>query len=288
MTILVLGSDGQLARHLRESLDDAVYWGRRQNSLTEPDRIESAIVDAEPEVIVNAAAYTAVDKAEGEAALAWRINAEGAAAAARAADALDVPLMQISTDYVFDGESTRPYRETDSTCPINVYGRTKLAGELAVTTLAMRHWILRVSWVFSELPGNFVTTMLRLAGERDRLRIVSDQRGRPTYAGDLARAVSTLAKIGDCDALPWGTYHVSGGNETSWYEFARHILLRAAEEKILERAPPVEGIPTSEYPTPARRPLNSVLEPSEALGSLLPFAPDWTLGLEEVLARLRQ
>lgn len=286
MSALVLGSRGQLAHHLREVLPDARFWGRRERSLDDPDAAEAAVVEAAPSVIVNAAAYTAVDRAEEEPRIAWRVNAEGAACAARAAAKLGVPLIHVSTDYVFDGSSDRPYRETDPARPINVYGRTKLAGELAVTSLCPRHWILRTSWVFSELDGNFVTTMLRLASERSQLRVVADQRGRPTYAGHLARVIGALVAGRTRQTVPWGIHHVSGGGTVSWYEFAERIIDTGLRDGLIKRRPCLNAITTAEYPTLARRPMNSTLEPSPALGQAVEMA-DWQPGLEEVVTRLR-
>lgn len=245
------------------------------------------MVEAAPSIIVNAAAYTAVDQAEKEPEAAWRINAEGAACAARAAARLGVPIIHLSTDYVFDGSSDRAYRDTDATFPTNVYGRTKLAGELAVASIAPKHWVLRVSWVFSELDGNFLTTMLRLANEGDRLRVVADQHGRPTYAGDLARVIAHLATDPTAPLVPWGIHHVSGGEAISWHGFAEHIIGTGYESGLLERRPYLEAIGTAEYPTLALRPLNSVLEPSRSLTKALDVQPDWRVGVEDVIARLR-
>ncbi|MGH6884594.1 MAG: dTDP-4-dehydrorhamnose reductase, partial [Geminicoccales bacterium] len=287
MNVLVLGSSGQLAQHLREVLQGAMFWGRRECSLEDPAGAEAAILKAAPAAIVNAAAYTAVDKAEDEPEVAWRVNADGAAAAARAAATLDIPLIHISTDYVFDGDSERPYQESDPPRPINVYGKTKLAGEMAVASLCPRHWILRASWVFSEYDGNFVTTMLRLANERDRLRVVTDQHGRPTYAGDLARVIASLLTGQNQQAVPCGIHHVSGGDATSWHHFAERIIARAHEEGLVKRPPLVEAIPTADYPSRARRPMNSILQPSAALQRTLRLELDWKAGLDEVLTRLR-
>lgn len=286
MSVLVLGSSGQLARHLREVLPGARFWGRRETNLEDPDAAEAAILAAAPSIIVNAAAYTAVDRAEDEPSAAWRVNAEGAAAAARAAARLDIPIVQVSTDYVFDGDSERPYQETDATHPINTYGRTKLAGELAVASLCPRHWILRTSWVFSELAGNFATTMLRLANERETLRVVADQRGRPTYAGDLARVVATLATGKTGQTVPWGIHHLSGGRAVSWYHFAEEIISGGYDRGLIERPLRVDAIATADYPTRARRPMNAILAPSTLLTEALEMQPDWQAGLDEVLARL--
>ena len=286
MNVLVLGSRGQLARHLRELLEGARFWGRREANMEDPAGLEAAILKAAPAAIINAAAYTAVEKAEDEPAVAWRVNAEGAAAAARAAAALNIPLIQVSTDYVFDGDRETPYRELDPTHPINVYGKTKLAGELAVASLTPRHWILRTSWVFSEFDGNFVTTMLRLANERNSLRVVADQRGRPTYAGDLARVIAALVTGQTRETLPWGIHHVSGGEGTSWHQFAEWIVARAHDEGLVSQRPAVDAITTADYPTRARRPMNSILEPSQALQRAVRVELDWRAGLDEVLTRL--
>ena len=193
MTVLVLGFSGQLATHLRELLPDADYWGKDTLDLRQPTKARAAIEAHQPSLIVNAAAYTAVDKAESERDAAWGLNAEAPAMLARAAAALDVPLIHISTDYVFDGTKEGEYEVGDACNPISTYGESKLAGELAVRSLCPRSWILRTSWVFSEFGLNFVKTILRLARERDELRVVSDQVGRPTYAGDLAALVVRMA-----------------------------------------------------------------------------------------------
>jgi dTDP-4-dehydrorhamnose reductase len=286
MKILVLGSNGQLAMHLRELWPDATFWGRAEADLSAPAAIEARIRDFQPEAIVNAAAYTAVDKAETEPDLAWRLNAEAPAAMARAAAALDVPLVQVSTDYVFDGTKVEPYVETDPVAPLNVYGRTKLGGELAVATLCRRHWILRTSWVFSEHGHNFVKTMLRLARERDRLSVVADQIGRPTYAGDLAAVIGKLL-LARPGAVPYGLHHVGGGTPTTWHAFATAIFAAAFKRGLIARSPEVARIPTSAYPTPARRPLSSVLKPSARLERAYPGLVDWQSSLGRCLDTLQ-
>jgi dTDP-4-dehydrorhamnose reductase len=241
-----------------------------------------------PSAIVNAAGYTAVDKAESEPALAWRINAESVAAAALAATALAVPFVHVSTDYVFDGRKSSGYVETDATNPLSVYGASKLAGELATRALCKKSWILRVSWVFSEHGANFLKTMLRLAATRDELRVVADQRGRPTYAGDVASVIAELVRRADSEAcLPFGTYHAVGGPAVSWHEFADTIVEQAFTRGMIAKRVPVRAIRTEEYPTPARRPANSVLEPSGELERASGFAMDWSAGLATALTALR-
>jgi dTDP-4-dehydrorhamnose reductase len=282
MTVLVLGFSGQLATHLRELLPNADFWGRDKLDLTHTANARAAIEAHRPSVIVNAAAYTAVDKAESERDVAWTLNAEAPAMLARVAASLDVPLIHISSDYVFDGTKDGEYEVGDACNPINAYGATKLAGELAVRTLCSRSWILRTSWVFSEFGANFVKTILRLARERDELRVVADQLGRPTYAGDLAVLVARLAEGGQ---LPYGTYHAVGGAALSWHLFAQRIVDAAVDAGRLARAPRLLAIPTSGYPTPARRPANSVLKPSAELGSVLGVELDWTRGLERTVSR---
>jgi dTDP-4-dehydrorhamnose reductase len=286
MTTLVLGSTGQLATHLRDLWPEATFWSRNDADFARPGSLRGKIEAARPGAIVIAAAYTAVDKAESEPELAWRVNAEAPAEIARAATTLDVPLVHVSTDYVFDGKKSEPYVETDPVAPVNVYGRSKLGGELAVASISKRYWILRTSWVFSEHGHNFVKTMLRLGRERDRLTVVADQIGRPTYAGDLARVIDLL--LGPAGgAVPYGLHHVGGGPVTSWHGFAGAIFAEAVARGLLARAPAVAAIPTSAYPTPAQRPLHSVLAPSPALATAASGLVDWPRGLVRCLEGLR-
>jgi dTDP-4-dehydrorhamnose reductase len=234
---------------------------------------------------VNAAAYTAVDKAEVEREIAWTVNAEAPAMAARAAALLDIPLLHISTDYVFDGTKVGEYSTSDACLPISVYGASKLEGELAVRALAPKSWILRTSWVFSEHGTNFVKTIVRLAGEKQELRVVNDQLGRPTYAGDLARLVARIAEDAE-SRLPYGTYHAVGGAVTSWHGFAEAIVATAHSRGHLKRVPLVTAISTAEYPTPARRPRNAVLQPSAELKALYDVDFDWGRGLDRAIERI--
>ena len=285
MTALVLGSSGQLARHLRELLPGATFCGREALDLAIPRDVSDAIEAMRPSAIVNAAGYTAVDEAESEPALAWRINAESVAAAAVAATALDVPFVHVSTDYVFDGNKTSDYVEADATNPLGVYGATKLAGELAARALCKKSWILRASWLFGEHGTNFVRTMLRLASTRDELRVVADQRGRPTYAGDLAALIAELVRRPEI--LRFGTFHAVGGPVVSWHEFAQLIVEQAFEQGMIRKCVPVRPITTADYPTPARRPANSALAPSIELAHATGLAMDWKSGLTIALMKLR-
>jgi dTDP-4-dehydrorhamnose reductase len=286
MTTLVLGSTGQLAAHLRAVWPKAQFWSRADADLAAPSALRLKIESARPTAIVIAAAYTAVDKAESEPELAWRVNAEAPAEIARAAAALDVPLIHVSTDYVFNGLKPEPYVESDPVAPLNVYGRSKLGGELAVASIAKRYWILRTSWVFSEHGHNFVKTMLRLGRERDRLSVVADQIGRPTYAGDLARVIDALLAPAQT-TVPHGLHHVGGGPVTSWHGFACSIFGEAVARGLLSRAPDVTAIPTSAYPTPAQRPLHSVLAPSPYLSPINSGIVDWTRGLARCLDQIK-
>jgi len=286
MTLLVVGASGQLASHLRQRLPQAVFRGREALDLTDTAAIEPAVRAINPAVIINAAAYTAVDAAESEPDTAWQLNAEAPAALARAAAAVGAVLVHISTDYVFDGNAEDAYPADAATRPINVYGRSKLAGELAVATLCQRHWILRASWVFSEFGSNFVRTMLRVGAERDVLKVVADQFGRPTYAGDLAVVIERLTQLTQDNGPEWGVYNAVGGRVVSWYEFAGEIFQGASERGLLGTTPTVQAIPTADYPTPATRPLRAVLEPSAALRTATGFEPDWHTGLGQTLDRL--
>lgn len=288
MTTLVLGANGQVGRHLGHLMPHALLWQRQDADLTDPHAVEQAIVALAPRVVINAAAYTAVDRAESDPRTAWLVNAESVAAMARACAAAGAALIHISTDYVFDGQSTTPYGPDSPTSPLGVYGRTKLAGELAARTLCERSWVIRTSWVFSEYGGNFVKTMLRLASERDSLRVVNDQRGRPSDACDVAYVAQALQDQVLEDRAPApGLYHAGGGPVVSWCEFAGTIFERATALGLLERPPAVAPITTSEYPTPARRPMNAVLEPSRAFQEALAVSPDWRRGLDRALGQLK-
>lgn len=289
MKLLVVGRGGQLASHLRDMRPESLFWGREQLNLEQGSAVEARVLEAAPSLIINAAAYTAVDRAESDPASAWRINCDGPAALARAATNLGIPFIHISTDYVFDGKATRPYEPDDPVRPLSVYGRSKLGGELAVATFSQRHWILRTSWVFSEYGNNFVRTMLRLAREREVLSVVADQVGRPTYAGDLARMTLALADLllaARAAPLP-GTYHVGGGPATTWHGFAERIIKRAHASGLVPRMPEICAIPTSAYATPAVRPRHAVLAPSDEFQAALGVVPDWERQLEQMLQRLR-
>ncbi len=283
MKVLVLGKTGQLARHLAEEMPGATFWGRTMLDLS-TSSIKEQIESFKPTFIINAAAYTAVDKAESERMAAWAVNARASALIAEAANALGAPLVHLSTDYVFDGSKKEPYTPDDPTCPISVYGATKLAGELAVRTLCEHSWILRTSWVFSEYGHNFVNTILRLAATRDSLRVVADQFGTPTYAKDIARTIAGLVGTATPESpLEFGTYHATGGRPVSWHEFATRIVTSAHTLGRLPKSVPVAPISAAEFPTPARRPPNAVLLASTPLTNAAGTVFDWEEGLETAL-----
>jgi dTDP-4-dehydrorhamnose reductase len=235
-------------------------------------------------VVVNCAGYTAVDRAEAEREQAFAINAMGAGTVARAAAARTLPVIHLSTDYVYAGTGVAPHREDEPPAPASAYGASKAAGDIAVTSTNPAHLVLRVSWVFGIYGANFVKTMLRLGRERPELRIVDDQIGGPTEARDIADAI--LAMAAACrksDFQGWGTYHFAGAPNTSWYEFARAIFERARIG-----SPHLVPIPSSEYPTPARRPLNSTLDCSRLRSVFSIAQPDWRVALSRVLATLEE
>ena len=290
MKLLVIGSTGQLARCLAEkngSAVEVVTAGRPEVDLKEPDSVRRAIERHSPAVVVNAAAYTAVDRAESEPNEAFDVNARGAGLIAQCCEAAGAPLIHISTDYVFDGSSSRAYVETDSANPLSVYGRSKLAGEEEVVAGTARHVILRTSWVFSPFGSNFVKTMLRLAETRDEIAVVDDQIGVPTYAPDLADVVLAVATRLPAAAIGsdvFGVFHAAGSGEVTWCGFAREIFrLEAAAGR---KAPHVKPIPTSAYPTPARRPANSRLDCSRLDHVVGLRLPPWPDGLARCLERL--
>lgn len=278
MTILVFGKTGQVATELQAlggSLVTAL--GRDQADLADPQACAAAIRDANPTVVINAAAWTAVDKAESEEAAAQVVNGDAPSAMAAACAELGIPLVHISTDYVFDGSGTTAFKPDDPTAPLGAYGRTKLAGEDAVRSAGCPYAIVRTSWVFSAHGANFVKTMLRLGSERDILTIVADQIGGPTSARSIAAACLTIAEQLLCDQSKSGTYHFSGAPDVSWADFARAIFERAG----LDCA--VTDIPTSDYPTPAVRPLNSRMDCSSTEAVFGVARPDWQAELDLVL-----
>jgi len=277
--ILVFGSSGQVASELRELLPDAAFLGRDRVDLSEPSVLQDVIAEFRPDGIVNAAAYTAVDKAEEEEALAEKINAEAPGEMARAAARLDVPFVHISTDYVFDGAGAVPFSPDSPTGPLGAYGRSKLKGEAAVRASGANHAILRTSWVFSAHGANFLKTMLRLSETRDRLTVVADQVGGPTPAAAIAKAcVTILQNLQERPDLA-GTYHFSGAPDVSWADFAREIFKQANRDVL------VEDIPTSGYPTPAARPANCRLD-CRSLKVLGLERPDWKAGVADILKKL--
>lgn len=281
--ILVFGKTGQVAIELQRQAPEAARLTalpRAQADLSDPAACAEAIRTLKPSVVINAAAYTAVDRAEEEEPLATRINGEAPGAMARACADLGVPLVHISTDYVFDGSGESPWDPSDPTSPSNAYGRSKLAGEEAIRASGCAHVILRTSWVFSAHGANFVKTMLRLGAERDRLTIVADQVGGPTPAAEIARACLAIADAMIADPAKSGTYHLSGAPDVSWANFAREIF---AQSGLTSE---VSDIPTSDFPTPAKRPLNSRMDNRSLTDTFGLPRPYWRAGLQDVLTDL--
>jgi dTDP-4-dehydrorhamnose reductase len=294
MRILLFGKGGQVGWELQRSLaplgelvaldfDSADWCG----SFTDPDGIARTVRGLRPDVIVNAAAHTAVDKAESEPELARTLNALTPAVLAREATALGAWLVHYSTDYVFDGSGTAPWHEDDATGPLSVYGRTKLEGEQAVAG-TQRHLILRTSWVYAARGGNFARTMLRLAAERERLNVIADQIGAPTAAELLADVTAhAILRVRAAPQLA-GLYHLVASGETSWHGYARHVIGRARELGQPLKAGPddVAPIATAAYPTAARRPLNSRLATDKIRAALGVHLPDWRVHVDRMLTEI--
>jgi dTDP-4-dehydrorhamnose reductase len=288
--LLVFGGTGQVGRAFAEIASpegwEVTALGHGEADITDPGAIEHALRQYRPAAVVNAAAFTAVDKAEGERDLCMRVNCGGAGMLARAAAAAGAPLLHISTDYVFDGAKDGPWVEDDTARPLNAYGESKEAGERAVRENHPGHVIVRTSWVFGAHGSNFVKTMLKLGETSDELRIVADQHGRPTDAADLARAlVAVAARIKRSRPRDsYGTFHFAGSRATTWYGFAERIFEEAARRGA--KAPRIEPIPTSGYPTPAKRPANSVLDCSRIAAIYGVVPRPWPDGLSSCLDRL--
>ncbi len=293
MRLLIAGWQGQLARALVELAPaapdiKALAIGRPALNLCEPASITRAMTDFKPDVIINTAAYTAVDKAEDEADAATALNRDGARLLAEAAFNRGAAIIHISTEYVFDGAKPTPYVETDVTGPLNAYGRSKLEGEAAVRHANSRHIIVRTSWVHSATGTNFVKTMLRLAGERETVRVVDDQIGSPTYAPHLAEAVlgmaRRVARESDGTSAPWGTYHAAGAGVVSWCGLAREVFRVSAMHGGPQAR--VEPITSAERPSLAPRPMNSRLDCGKLERTLGIRLPAWQIGVADGVARL--
>ncbi|MGR3762363.1 dTDP-4-dehydrorhamnose reductase (plasmid) [Roseobacteraceae bacterium NS-SX3] len=276
---LVFGKTGQLARELARH-EGVTCLGRDEADLSNPEACAAAIRAHAPAAVINAAAYTAVDKAEEEEALAAVVNGEAPGAMARACADLGVPFVTVSTDYVFDGSGSAPWQPDDATCPLNAYGRSKLKGEEQTAAAGGAYAALRTSWVVSAHGNNFVKTMLRLGKERERLTIVADQIGAPTPARDIAAACLAMARQLQSDPEKAGIYHFAGAPQTSWAGFAREIFAQAGVDCA------VADIPASAYPTPAQRPLNSRLDCTSLETVFGIPQPDWRAGLTDILKDL--
>lgn len=288
MRVLITGCKGQVGYCLTERLKDKVdilaldYEGL---DITDEQAVNKTVSDFKPDYIINAAAHTAVDRAEVEIELSNAINRDGPRYLAEAAQQVNAVILHISTDYVFDGEGEKPYLESDQTAPQGVYGQSKLAGELAVAQSCPKHLILRTAWVFGEHGNNFVKTMLRLAQTRDNLSIVGDQFGGPTYAGDIADALIAMIEYIEKGHTPkWGTYHFSGMPYVSWYDFAAKIFQLAESKGVLNKQPLLSSIPTSAYPTQTKRPANSRLDCRNIENNFGIKPSDWCSALENIQA----
>lgn len=287
--VLVLGRSGQLARELaRATWPDGwtvEFAARPELDLRFPDQVAAAVLAAKPDLVVNAAAYTAVDQAESESELAHAVNAAGPAAAAAAARQAGAAFICVSTDYVFDGRAGGAYAEDAPLNPLSAYGRSKAEGEAIIRQALSEHVILRTSWVFSAHGTNFVKTMMQLGAERETLRVVADQRGRPTAAADLAAAIVAVATALAAGRLHYGTFHVANAGETTWHGFATAIF-----ERLAARGEPVprqvEALTTAEYPVKAVRPANSVLDCSRIAATYGITLRPWQDALDDCLDEL--
>ena len=286
LNILVSGKTGQVAVELQKHLaclGNLIVLGRDVLDLSQPEQIRAQVRAHKPDLIIIAAAHTAVDQAESEPELAFAINAIAPGVFAEEAAALGIPLIHYSTDYVFDGRKPAPYTEDDATNPLGVYGKSKLAGELAIAASGAQHLILRTSWVYSTHGKNFLLTMQRLLQERSELRVVADQIGAPTWAGTIAQSTRALIERWQSgDAAAWGTYHLTASGETSWFGFTQAIAGHLTAQG--KACATLEPIPASAYPTPAARPQNSRLDCSKLAREWGVTQPDWEAALSACLA----
>ncbi|MEZ8916231.1 dTDP-4-dehydrorhamnose reductase [Vibrio lentus] len=290
MRVLITGCYGQVGSCLTQKLANnenitVRALDREHLDITSQDAVNATVIEFKPCIIINAAAHTAVDQAEEEVDLSYAINRDGPKYLAQAAQSVGAAMLHISTDYVFEGNKAGEYVETDATNPQGVYGKSKLAGEIAVAEACDKHIILRTAWVFGESGNNFVKTMLRLGENRDALSIVGDQFGGPTYAGDIANALIQIAKrINQSDAVEYGVYHYSGLPHVSWFDFADAIFDVAVEQGVLANKPSLTSITTDQYSTPAKRPSNSRLSTEKITLGFSAKASDWKAALNNIQA----
>ena len=292
MKILISGVTGQvgsaLVKHGSKWSFEIFGMSSSELDITNLRNVDAVFAQVKPDLVINASAYTAVDMAESDSERAYAVNEFGPKLLARACRKAEIPLFHISTDYVFDGASNGVYSENDLTNPQSVYGRSKLLGELAVKENLDQYIILRTSWVFSETGSNFVNTMLRLGAEREKLSIVSDQVGGPTSADSISNTLlSIAARVSDKQDVEWGTYHFTGQPYCSWYEFAKEIFHQAESLKMNSKQPVLTSIPSSDYPTPAPRPLNSKLDCAKIYDEFGIQPDDWKQSLQGVLLKLQ-
>lgn len=289
MRILITGAAGQVGTELfAKAGAQAIGADLQQLDICDEVAVLRFIQTNKPAIVINAAAYTAVDKAEKESELTFAVNRDGPRYLAAACRTAGIPLLHLSTDYVFDGDKATPYLESDQPLPRGVYACSKWEGEQEIRAQLPEHIILRVSWVFGANGNNFVKTMLRLACERPELRVIADQHGCPTEASVIADVLLTLAQRHLNGAkLPWGTYHYTGTPNTTWHGFATEIIDQAATLGLIARKPQVHAITTAEYPLPAPRPANSLLDCTQAEQTLGLTRQDWRIGLQKVLLNLK-
>lgn len=295
MKILLTGAQGQVGRCFQDeilaqanALVSCMAFSSAQLDITNKAQVDSVVSDVRPHFIVNAAAYTAVDQAEGDVDAAYNVNELGVKNLAEAAKSIGAVIIHISTDYVFDGNETIPYSPCMQANPESVYGQSKLAGEVACKLANKKHVILRTAWVFSEYGNNFVKTMIRLAKTRNELSIVADQYGCPTYAGDIAAAILNICTELSKGEEHFGVYHFCGDSPTSWHGFARAIFADAQKCELISKEPVLRVLNTDEYPTPAKRPAYSVLDSSKVAAVFSIDAPKWRLSLRRVVAHLNK
>jgi len=292
MKILITGAQGQVGKELVSIANqrgfDVIAAGQTELDITQLKNIKSYFEVHQPDLVINAAAYTAVNKAEEEQDITYAINRDGTANLAAVSKEKNIPLLHISTDYVFDGTKSEAYSENDAVSPLGIYGISKWQGEETIRQTLPEHIILRVAWVFGAQGNNFVKTMLRLAKDRDELSVVADQFGRPSPAKDIAKTLIILAEQYQKEkTLEWGTYHYCGDEKVSWCGFAKEILKQAKEQGLIEKDIKVNAITTAEYQDPTKRPANSMLDCEKIKNTFGIEMPSWKESLNQVLTELK-